>query len=80
LIIAVSSTACRREEVLLTEKDVAIRIDSIVHVQAEFAKQRAAEDLDRRQAIEVKVKTDSILEARAKGNSTRPAAPTDREP
>ena len=80
LFIAASIAACTREEVVLTEEDVATRIDSIVRVRTEFVMQRAAEDLDRRQAIEVKVKTDSILEARTKGGSSPSTPPTDREP
>ena len=65
---------------MLTDSEVAARIDSIVRLQSEFAKQRAAEDLDRRQAIEVKVKTDSILEARKNGTGPEPPPATDREP
>lgn len=80
LAFVVLLSACVREEVVLTEDDVKARIDSIVRVRTAFETQRAAEDLDRRQAIEVKVKTDSILNARVNGVPSEAQPPTNREP
>lgn len=55
---------CGPEDVVLEEATVNAKVDSLVGLRMEEAARRSAEDLDRRQAIEVKVKTDSILNAR----------------
>ena len=57
---------------MLEEAAVNAKIDSLVGLRMEEATRRAAEDLERRQAIEVKVKADSILAARA-GGAGKPA-------
>lgn len=63
-VCAFAFTSCGPEDVVLEEAAVNAKIDSLVGLRMEEATRRAAEDLDRRQAIEVKVKTDSILDAR----------------
>lgn len=80
ILSAAVLVGCGPEDVVLEEATVNARIDSLVGLRMEEATRRAAEDLDRRQAIEVKVKTDSILDARAGGAPSAPQPGGGSEP
>jgi hypothetical protein len=52
------------KEQALSKKDINARVDSIVNAKLPDLNRMAKEDLDYRTAIEVKVKADSILQAK----------------
>lgn len=58
-------TACQNEVAPgMTENEMETKVDSIVGTKLDELNQQATEDLDRRMAIEVKPKADSIVAAR----------------
>lgn len=58
-------TACQNEVAPgMTENEMDAKVDSIVGTRLDELNQQATEDLDRRVAIEVKPKADSIVAAR----------------
>ncbi|HEY9177405.1 MAG TPA: hypothetical protein VIN07_06920 [Flavipsychrobacter sp.] len=58
-------TACQNEVAPgMTENEMEAKVDSIVGTRLDELNQQATEDLDRRVAIEVKPKADSIVAAR----------------
>lgn len=58
-------TACQQEAAPgMTENEMQAKVDSIVGTRLDQLNQEATEDLDRRVAIEVKPKADSIIAAR----------------
>lgn len=57
-------SACSPSSPSMSQNEIDARVDSLVGVQMESLHQEAMEDLDRRMAIEVKAKADSIVAAR----------------
>lgn len=58
-------TACQQEVAPgMTENEMQAKVDSIVGTRLDELNRQATEDLDRRVAIEVKPKADSIVAAR----------------
>jgi hypothetical protein len=68
LVLAFSIAACNKapEPKPLTKEQIKKAMDSITQVRLQEASAMAARDLDYRMRIEVKVKADSILNARSK--------------
>jgi hypothetical protein len=56
--------ACQNKEQALTQSEIDAKVDSLVGLKMEEINRQAMEDLDRRMAIEVKAKADSIVQAR----------------
>ncbi len=56
--------SCMEKQQVLTKADMKAKVDSIVSVKMVDIQRMAKEDLDYRTAIEVKVKADSIVEAK----------------
>ncbi len=63
-IISISS--CKKEIKKLTQEEIRVHYDSITKIRLIESDQQAQKDLDRRMRIEVKVKVDSIINARSK--------------
>lgn len=55
--------SCNNNSGGMTENEMNARVDSLVGAQMESLQQEAMNDLDRRMAIEVKAKADSIVAA-----------------
>jgi hypothetical protein len=72
LFFAVSS--CNEEEKQFSETAIHAKADSIVGARAMELNQQAMDDLEKRMAIEVKAKADSIIAARNPNNPKRAAA------
>jgi hypothetical protein len=70
-IVFVSS--CKSKNEGITRSEMNAKIDSLVGIRVMEINQQAMEDLDRRKAIEVKVKADSIVAATL--GQTPPVAP-----
>jgi hypothetical protein len=60
-IVFISS--CKTKNEGITRSEINAKIDSLVGVRVVEVNQQAMEDLDRRMAIEVKAKADSIVAA-----------------
>jgi hypothetical protein len=75
-VLTVLISACGPDEVAIQQSAVDAKVDSLVGLRIESVTKQAAEDLEKRQAIEVKVKADSIVQARMSGNAPQssPAA------
>jgi len=56
--------SCGAKQKTMTESDIQAKVDSLVGVKMEELNMRYMEDLEKRMAIEVKVKADSIVAAR----------------
>jgi len=65
LMIVGLGMSCNKEPVPLTKQQVDRKIDSLVKAGKQESDEQARIDLDRRMKIEVKVKVDSILNARS---------------
>jgi hypothetical protein len=63
VIFSTVFTACNDTPVVIPQKTINAKVDSIVKVRKVEIDQQAMEDLDHRAAIEVKVKADSIVQA-----------------
>ena len=64
IILLITLSACANEKVsVLTHAQQMAKVDSIVKAQQKLIKEEESEYLRDRLSIEVKVKTDSILEA-----------------
>ena len=63
LAFVLALSACQKAVVPESPAALKARIDSSVKAQLPALRQKAAEDLDKRSAIEVKAKTDSIVQA-----------------
>ena len=61
-----SFTACKKEQQIISKKVIQEKIDSIVNIRIKELDANAQRDLDHRITIEVKVKADSIFQARMK--------------
>lgn len=55
--------SCASQEHKYTQSEIDAKVDSLVGVKMEEINKQAMEDLDRRMAIEVKAKADSIVQA-----------------
>ncbi len=55
--------SCAKEERTLTQKEIKAKADSIIATKVPSLEEQAAIDLDARMSIEVKAKTDSIVNA-----------------
>lgn len=76
LMAIVVMLSCQKPQRELTKKEIQAKVDSILNTRRGELNSAAAEDLDRRQSIEVKGKADSIVDAYIK---THPAVPTTEE-
>jgi hypothetical protein len=65
LVTSLGLFSCNKEVVPLTKEQVNQKIDSLVKASRQESDAQARVDLDRRMKIEVKVKVDSILNARS---------------
>lgn len=63
--------SCGGKEEAISESEKRAKVDSLVGVRQEEVVKEATEDLDRRMAIEVKQKADSIVEAYKQANGIR---------
>ncbi len=72
--------ACKMKNEAMTRSQIQAKVDSLVGIRMNEINQQAMEDLDRRMAIEVKAKADSIVQAaltaRAKADSAKTASKT----
>ncbi len=64
VLAAAGLTSCGARQQALTESELNARVDSLVAERVEALNQHYMEDLEKRMAIEVKVKADSIVAAR----------------
>jgi len=64
LIVILGCYSCNKEAEPLTRQQVKQQTDSLIHVRIKESDEQAKIDLERRLKIEVKVKVDSILNAR----------------
>lgn len=55
--------SCAAEEHKYSQSEIDAKVDSLVGIKMEEINKQAMEDLDRRMAIEVKAKADSIVQA-----------------
>jgi len=58
--------SCKKEQRIFTKEEIQHTIDSVVSARAKESDIQAQQDLERRMKIEVRVKVDSILNARSK--------------
>ena len=72
-VTLISLSACQTKNEAISRSEMNAKIDSLVGIRIVEVNQQAMEDLDRRKAIEVKVKADSIVAATL--GQTPPAAP-----
>jgi len=72
LLLPLAAAACGQSSQQVAQATIDARIDSLVGARMPALVQQYAEDLDKRQAIEVKVKADSIVAART-GKAPAPA-------
>jgi hypothetical protein len=75
VLISMSCMSCAEKQKTYKESEVNAKIDSIVGERIADLSRKAMTDLEDRIAIDVKVKTDSILAARAKEKTPATAAP-----
>ena len=61
--------SCMEKQQVLTKADMKAKVDSIVNAKLPDINRMVQEDLDYRSAIEVKVKADSIVQAKQKHNT-----------
>lgn len=73
-IIALTTimAACGSKEHKMTDSERQARVDSMVGTRLEEINRQAMEDRDRRMAIEVKAKADSIVQASMGADNTIP--------
>lgn len=65
LLLFIVTSSCQPEQThKLTQQEMEMKVDSMVAAKMEIVNQQAMEDLDHRMAIEVKAKTDSIVNAK----------------
>lgn len=76
--VMISFASCAEKERIWTKKEIAAKVDSTVATKVDALNQEAMEDLDRRKSIEVKAKTDSIVEVFVR--SQQPVADTNKRP
>lgn len=79
LAIGLSSiifSACQEKQKTLTPKEIKAKADSIIATRVEYLNKQAAEDLDRRSAIEVKAKADSIVDVYKAAHPEQSVQPT----
>ncbi len=72
LLLSIVLMSCKHQEIQLSKQQIKYKADSIFNVRVNELTNAAAEDLDRRSAIEVKAKADSIVEAYSKTHSIVP--------
>ena len=78
-LLSIVLTACQEKQKTLTPKEIKAKADSIIGTRVEYLNKQAAEDLDRRSAIEVKAKADSIVDAYKAAHPEQPVQPTPAE-
>lgn len=78
LLAILALASCSKETPQLSRQQMNQKIDSIIKASTRESDERARLDLDRRMKIEVKVKADSILNARLHPGAAavKPAATT----
>jgi hypothetical protein len=70
ILVSISFMSCMEKQQVLTKADMKAKVDSIVNTKLPDINRMVQEDLDYRSAIEVKVKADSIVQAKQKHSST----------
>ncbi len=60
-------SSCGSRDEAVSQSQIDAKVDSLVGARMEEINRQAMEDLDRRKAIEVKAKADSIVQARLAG-------------
>lgn len=70
ILLAACTTGCGEKDDNNNETSITARADSIVGIRMEEINRQAMEDLEKRIAIEVKAKADSIVAARKKTGLT----------
>lgn len=68
-LLSMCFMSCMDKEQVLTKADMKVKVDSIVNTKLPDINRMVQEDLDYRSAIEVKVKADSIVQAKQKRNT-----------
>lgn len=63
LATVMALSACKGKEEAISRSEIEAKVDSLVGSKMEEINRQAMEDLDRRMAIEVKAKADSIVAA-----------------
>lgn len=56
------TTACKNKTQAISQSEMKARVDSLVAIKMQEINIQAMEDLDRRMAIEVKAKADSLVQ------------------
>lgn len=72
LILAITIASCAPKEQQMSDSERQARVDSLVGTKLEEINRQATEDRDRRMAIEVKAKADSIVQASMGADNTIP--------
>lgn len=65
--------SCQADQNSISESERDAKIDSLVGVRMQEITRQATEDLDRRKAIEIKAKADSIVAAQVESTAHHPA-------
>lgn len=63
VLLAALASCSKEKEKQMTQSEINAKVDSIIGTRIDELNQQAMEDLDRRKSIEVKAKTDSIVDA-----------------
>ncbi len=62
LVLATSIVSCKNKTEAISRSQMKAKVDSLVGIKMQEINTQAMEDLDRRMAIEVKAKTDSLVQ------------------
>lgn len=68
-LLGLLASCAKEKEKKMTQSEINAKVDSIVGTRIDELNRQAMEDLDRRKSIEVKAKTDSIVEAYTKAQA-----------
>lgn len=79
-LLSVVFASCQEKQKTLSPKEIKAKADSVFATRVEYLNKQAAEDLDRRSAIEVKAIADSIVDAYKVAHPEQPAQPHQAEP
>ncbi len=74
LLFTAALSACQEKKQKMSDSEIKAKVDSIVGVRVEEINKQSMDDLDKRMSIEVKTKTDSIVDAYKQVQSGTPAA------
>jgi len=68
-LLALLASCAKEKEQKMMQSEINAKVDSIVGTRIDELNRQAMEDLDRRKSIEVKAKTDSIVDAYTKAQA-----------